>query len=320
MNQPLNIKDLSFYLKEGVDLFICSSSFEERCFTLAKEVAKDFNPKKSLVFYNENEYQKIIENAKKLGDTLNVNSDDIIPLNSDKQIHNAIKINEELDLKLKENIDTILLDTTTFTHETLLVLFRLLFFKKSCFKNLFISYVGADDYSFNELELSKKWLSKGISEIRTIMGYPGVMSPARDNHLVVLFGFERDRTNSLIDHLQFEKVSLGFGAKTNSISSKHYNLNYERHCELMKKYTNASKFELDLTDPYKAKEDIENYLSNFFEDNIVIAPMNNKLSTIGASLVAIANQRVQLIYAKAIEYNAIGYSKPMDTAYLFKIW
>ncbi len=320
MEQPIKIKDLSINFKESVDLFICSSSFEERCFTLANIVAKDFKPKESLVFYNDNEYLEIINNSKKLGKLLKANSENIISLNSDNQIQNAIKINEILDLKLKNNVDSVLLDTTTFTHETLLVLFRLLSFKKSSFKNLFITYVGADDYSFNELELSKKWLSKGISEIRTIMGYPGVMSPARENHLVVLFGFERDRTNSLIDHLQFEKVSLGFGAKTNSISSKHYNLNYERHCELMKKYTNASKFELDLTDPYKAKEDIENYLSNFFEDNIVIAPMNNKLSTIGASLVAIANQRVQLIYAKAIEYNAIGYSKPMDSTYLFKIW
>lgn len=48
--------------------------------------------------------------------------------------------------------------------------------------------------------------------------------------------------------------------------------------------------------------------------------MNNKLSTIGASLVAIDNPRVQLIYAKAIEYNVIGYSKPMNETYFFQIW
>lgn len=260
MEQPIKIKDLSIHFQESVDLFICSSSFEERCFTLADEVAKKIKPKENLVFFNDNEYQEIIDNAEKLGYLLNISSDDIISLDSDKQIQNAIKINDILDLKLKNNVGTILLDTTTFTHETLLAIFRLLCFKKSSFKKLFITYVGAEDYSLNETELSKKWLSKGISEIRTIMGYPGVISPARENHLVVLFGFELNRTNSLIDHLQFEKVSLGFGTKTNSISSNHYKLNYERHCELMKKYTHANKFDLDLTDPFKAKEGIQNYL------------------------------------------------------------
>jgi len=320
MEQPIKIKDLSTHFKQSVDLFICSSSFEERCFTLANEVTKNINPKESLVFYNDNEYQEIITNAEKLGTLLNTSSENIISLNSDKQIQNAIKINDILDLKLKNNIANILLDTTTFTHETLLAIFRLLCFKKSSFNNLFITYVGAKDYSVNETELSKKWLSSGISEIRTIMGYPGVMSPARENHLVILFGFEFNRTNSLIDHLQFDKVSLGFGKKGKSIGSNHHDLNYERHSELMKKYTQAYKFELDLTDPFKAKEDIKNYLSEFSGDNIVIAPMNNKLSTIGASLVAIENQRIQLIYAKAIEYNVIGYSRPMDETYLFQIW
>lgn len=320
MNQPINIKDLSTHFKESVDLFICSSSFEERCFTLANEVAKNFKPKESLVFYNDNEYLEIIENAKKLAKILKSGPDNIISLDSTRQIQNAIKINDILDIKLKNSVETVLLDTTTFTHETLLALFRLISFKKSSFKNLYISYVGAKDYSLNEPIPSKKWLSKGISDIRTIMGYPGVMSPARKNHLVVLFGFEEERTNSLIDHLQFESVSLGFGRQSSSISDQHYDLNYKRHCELMKKYTHAKKFDLDLTDPFKAKKDIENYLSVFTGDNIVIAPMNNKLSTIGASLFAIDNPRVQLIYAKAIEYNAIDYSKPMDEVYLYHIW
>lgn len=320
MDQPIKVKDLSNHLGQNIDLYICSSSFEERCFTLAKEVGVNIKPKESLVFYNENEYQEIINNGEKLGVLLNIEPSNVISLNSDKQIQNAIKINDVLDLKLRNNVETILLDTTTFTHETLLVIFRLLCFKKSSFKNLFITYVGAKNYSVNETELNEKWLSAGISEIRTIMGYPGVNSPARKNHLVVLFGFEFNRTNSLIDHLQFDKVSLGFGKVTNSISSKHYELNRKRHSDLMENYIHAKKFELDLTDPFKAKECIESYLSEYTDDNIVLAPMNNKLSTIGASLVAIENPKIQLIYAKAIEYNVSGYSEPMDTAYLFKVW
>jgi hypothetical protein len=221
---------------------------------------------------------------------------------------------------LKEGVDTLLLDTTTFTHETLLVIFRLLHFKRSSFKRLYISYVGAKAYSTNEEDLSRKWLSSGISEVRTIMGYPGVMSPARENHLIILFGFESERTRSLIEHLQFDLVSLGFGSKDGSIDKTHYELNHERHKTLMESFIFTKEFSIDLTDPFKAKSDIETYISNFSDNNIVLAPMNNKISTVGAALVAIENPRIQLIYAKAIEYNVIGYSEANDQCFIYEIW
>ncbi|MDZ7646706.1 MAG: hypothetical protein U5K54_05710 [Cytophagales bacterium] len=75
-----------------------------------------------------------------------------------------------------------------------------------------------------------------------------------------------------------------------------------------------------MTDPFKAKSDIETYLSNFGNNNIVLAPMNNKISTVGAALVAIENPRIQLIYAKAIEYNVIGYFEANDECFIYEIW
>ncbi|MDZ7646707.1 MAG: hypothetical protein U5K54_05715 [Cytophagales bacterium] len=93
--------------------------------------------------------RKLLRNAKIIEDILGTNSH-LVSLNTEKQIQNAIKINDVLDQRLKEGIETLLLDTTTFTHETLLVIFRLLHFKKSSFKRLYISYVGAKAYSTNE--------------------------------------------------------------------------------------------------------------------------------------------------------------------------
>ena len=59
--------------------------------------------------------------------------------------------------------------------------------------------------------------------------------------------------------------------------------------------------------------------TNLLDTNIVIAPMNNKISTVGASLAAISNENIQLAYAKASLYNTDGYSSPSDNVYFFKI-
>lgn len=319
MSQPISIQDLRSNLTDDFDLFICSSSFEERCFTIPKEVNKAFLNKISLVFYNENEYEEIITNANKLVETLSAESKKIT-LNTNNPIQNAIEINNVLEGMLEAgSVRKILLDTTTFTHETLLIILRLLYLKKDKYQELYSVYVGAKDYATTESEKAKKWLSSGISSIRTVVGYPGVLSPARNNHLIVLFGFESDRTRNLIEELQFDTISLGFGAEGKSIDQTLQEINYERHCDLKNAYRNAHDFQLSLIDPLETKNDILKQISLFPNYNTVIAPMNNKISTIGAALVAIENPKVQLIYAKPIEYNVADYSKSREDCYLHKI-
>ena len=83
-------------------------------------------------------------------------------------------------------------------------LFLLEFFKEYL-GDIYVSYIGAKEYSVNEKNEDDKWLSKGIKEIRTVIGYPGFSDPTKDNHLLILFGFESDRTKRLIN--EFELVS-----------------------------------------------------------------------------------------------------------------
>ncbi len=316
MTQPIRIDSLPVTLSNS-DLFICSSSFEERCFKIAR-VFKGLQHF-SIIFYSENEYQKIIENSLEL-EKLFADRNARVGLNTDLPFENGVKINSILDEVLSKGIyERIFIDTTTFTHETLLVIFRLLLFKKDKFKELHILYVGAEKYSTNEPEASKKWLSAGISSIRTVLGYPGVSSPARENHLIVLCGFESERTKSLIESLQFETISLAFGGEGKSIAQSHQEINYTRHSRLMDYYQNANKLDISLIDPFETKKEIDAQIAKFPTHNAVIAPMNNKLSTIGAALVSIDNPKVQIIYAKPIEYNVLGYSTPQADCYHYRI-
>ena len=314
--KPITQSELGSILSE-VDLFICSSSFEDRCFILPQVTSKVYSGYRALVCYNSNEYKTIIDNAKTLDEILSNSVS--VELSSNAPVQNALSINRQLDDLLSKPIENIFLDITTFTHETLLVIIRLLKFRQKNFKALFVGYVGAKEYSLNVPD-ELKWLSTGISDIRSVIGYPGVNSPARENHLIVLFGFEDDRTKELIELMQFDSISLGFGPEDDSILSNHFKINYERHTKLMNYYSDAHKFTFSLTDPFEAANSLRKEIERFRNKNIVIAAMNTKLSTLGAALVGIENPKIQLIYAKAIQYNVEGYSEPKDDFYCYKLW
>ncbi len=321
MTNPIHINDLHKNLPQEVDLFICSSSFEERCLKLPEGVSKRLTIKKSLVFYISDLYQVIVDNSYLLEEILKPKlSSSRVELKTSTPFNNAITITESIsELVYNGPLNNVIVDTSTFTHENLLILLRILVVKKEKIKNLFLSYVGASDYDIHQPKPDLKWLSSGISSIRSVVGYPGVISPARNNHLIVLFGFESSRTQILIDHLEFNELSLGFGPEDKSISNEHYWLNRKRHEVLLNRYSRAHSFTFGLRDPFESQDDIEKQIEKFPDHNIVIVAMNNKISTIGAGLAAIANPKIQIIYAKPIEYNINGYSTSKDEVFTHKL-
>nr|WP_293835173.1 hypothetical protein [uncultured Arsenicibacter sp.] len=321
METKLTLKSLSKQLKESIDLFICSASFEDRCFSVAQNISKSAKKtKKIVIFYNTNEYNQIIINSGKLFDLFG-NRAQKIDLQSDNPISNVSKIIKYFSefFSTNKKPKNILLDSTTFTHETLLIIIRILLFNKESINNIFITYVSAECYSFNESKPENKWLSAGIKQIRSVVGYPGQLSPARDYHLIILFGFESERTKKLIEEYEFSRISIAFGNRNESINDEHRELNHTRHKDLLSQYPIAEDFDISLTDPISAKNKILEQSLKFSNYNTIVAPMNNKISTIGAALAAVENPKIQLIYAQPITYNYTSYSKPKDECYLFSI-
>lgn len=310
---PLNT--LKYQLNE-IDTFICAASFEERCFSLANSIDLT-RIKNKVICYNENEIDILGINYDKLSKsfkesiTLKFDSND--PIKIGNSLHDFFYKRENLEL------GNVLVDTTTFTHEGLLILTKFLNINKGKFSKLTLAYVGASEYSLNESVVEEKWLTKGIKNIRSVLGYPGLLKPTIKNHLVVLFGFESERTRKLIEQFEFDKISLGFGSLKDSINSDHFRINSERHSILLGYYPLAEKFEFSLTDPLETKQNLIEHLSKFKNHNIVVAPMNTKLSTIGAALVAFELPQIQLCYVQASEYNLRGYSKPSEDCYLVNI-
>lgn len=309
---PIKLNEIASRVP-NVDLFICSISFENRCFSFINSAESDVFGRIWFA-YNENEkefYEENIQIAKsyKNSEFLKFSTDD--PILTSKTLLGKFQA-----LPLMQNL---LVDISTFTHEGLLILFKFINVFKEKFSKINLVYVGAKEYSTNVVNDSEKWLSKGTKSIRSVLGYPGIINPSYKNHLIILFGFESERTSKLIESFEFDKVSIGIGPESDSIQNSHYKINRKRHVDLLKTYPFVETFEFSLTDPFEAKSQIEFQISKYENYNVVITPLNNKLSAIGAALVASDNPKVQLCYVRAHEYNYKAYSIPSDSCYLVKI-
>lgn len=317
----IELKNLESHL-EKIDVFICSASYEERCFSVANQLV-EFDIQHKIIFDVVDLENIIIRNAHKLAELLGKDTS-IVNLSISNPADSLSSMDLALSNIFPESVadhepKNYLIDITTFTREGLLMLLKLLKIRLKDKDRLLLCYSSAKEYSFNESDNDKKWLSKGVKSVRSILGYPGLLDPSKKNHLIILFGFERQRTKQLIDIFDYDDVTLAFGSKEASISYVHQELNECRFEDLSRLYPNVNKLAISLIDPYDTKEQLLSYIEKFGDYNTVIAPMSNKISAIGAGLAATENQDIQLCYAPANLYNIDGYSLPGEDCYLFEI-
>jgi hypothetical protein len=232
---------------------------------------------------------------------------------------------DALDHALQEAVgdgcaQKILVDVTTFTHEALLILLRLLQLRCSS-ATVQTLYAGANEYSVGDPPHSK-WLSRGVAEVRTVLGFPGEVLPSKRTHLIVIVGYEDERAATLIDILEPSSISLGYGRSGSATTEKDEQSNYHFHLllkEVAASYCSPSEFEVPCNDPVGTMHVISREIAKAGDKNVVLAPMNNKLTTIGAALAVFDSKAVQVCYAQALCYNWIGYSSPGSSFYLFDL-
>lgn len=206
-------------------------------------------------------------------------------------------------------------DITSMSHELLAILIALLN-DQGQLPETTLCYTGAKQYSFNTTE-AEIWLSKGVSAIRSVLGYPGEQLPSRPLHLVIPMGFEVERALEVISAYEPAALSLGLGRREASISDAHFESN-KRFFRRLENFVNdheiecetLSTFSFSCIDPIDTKKDIAKHLTNYPNYNTVICPLNTKVSTVGAALLCLERPDIQLCYAQPIEYNIDGYATP----------
>lgn len=309
------LSDLRQALNDNIRLFICAASYEQRCLSAPLNLhSKSIGH--VIILKNDDVSGAGNLNAEKLSRYFSANSS-VIEITKSIAIRTADRIAKEI--RRHENIEagSVCIDTTCMTHETLLILFSLLrhIFGEGVGEIRFL-YCPALEYDPGTA-YEKKWLSQGIKDVRSVLGYPGQLMPSRKNRLLVLVGFEVDRATGLIN--VYEPASLGLGHGDGTVSAEHQIVNEQKHKRLSDAYPNSDNFRFSPGDPYSVRDLILKDAKAHSSFNLIVAPMNTKISTIGAALATFKNQDIQLCYSTAAIYNFENYSKADDYCIAFYV-
>lgn len=297
------------HLPDSIDYLLVCASFEERCLS-TYDWLKPNRISKTGVFYFTQFLNSTAEHIEKLKTKFNA---DIYPLDYTAPITSAdamMKFLEEIEHA--SNKPNIVIDISTFTRESLLIVLKYLLLNEPKF---------SDIYLFYRFATVSEYLSDGVAAIRSVLGYIGDVSVEKPTHLVLLSGFEYERAKEIIDTLEPDFISIGYGGKDKSITQELHSLNVDFTNKLIAYYSdeNVAIFEHSLRDPGEVKEVILSLVKEKPEYNTVIAPLNNKISTVGAALAAAQNDAIQLIYAQMEEYNETGYSRGEDDCLIYNL-
>lgn len=313
------LDELPANLPEEYNILVCCASFEERCTSIARKLDKEKIHKVILVANKElGEY---IEPSLRVFKDLFINKIHDISLVPKSSVQTADMLRKALEEERQSKNNSYLIDISTFTHEALLILLALLKIIVKKGDRVTFIYAGASEYSIGA-EGKDKWLSKGITGVQSVLGFPGNMSPGLPSHLLVLVGYEQERATKLIERLEPDFLSLGYGKSGTAIPEIHQDANqffYELVSKSIATYKNVTSFDFSCSDPWVARDAILSQIRPPGERNIALAPMNTKISTIGAALAAWDRNDIQICYAPASMYNYVSYSRPGQFCYIFEL-
>lgn len=294
-------------LKKHYDVFIASASFEERSFSVVKNIIPDISFSFKFVV-------AVLHNRPFIEDSLTKFKSDFefeqIDVDSMNQLLTVKNYLSNIEIVLKNNPEaSFLIDISTFTRQNLLILLRVLRNRLSKKNKIELLYSLVSDYAVG-LPENEKWLSKGILSVSSVFGYSGIISPSKPYHLIILMGYEEERAASLIYAYEPAKITIGIASDEGSLSSTYYQVNKERLERLVMEFPTAEQFEFNCSDIGKSEESILIQSKKYPTHNIVISPMNNKLSTISLALASFKNHNIQVAIATPAIYNYAAYSSP----------
>jgi len=300
----VELNKLNNLLSKHYSVFIASASYEDRSLSILNSIADEINFDYRLVSLSI-PHKKLMQHNL---DIFERQEFSVIEIDNGDQVQTFSNFFTKLTEIINTNPNSsFLIDITTFTRQTLLILFRIL-------RNLLTSknqvqyvYAHAKEYSIG-LPYKEKWLTRGILEVNSVFGYSGIIRPSRPYHLVVLMGFETERASSLITAYEPSKITLGYAKKEDSLSEENFELNKQKVEELLIEFPNIESFEFSCMNILNCKEEILDQVNKHKAHNIIISPMNNKISTLSCALAAFDNNEIQIATAIAAIYNYENYS------------
>ena len=309
-----------FKVDENIAFLVCAS-FESRCTAIASHLSKD-KVVKAYVFAPDNEIEQRKQHQEHLMQ-LFTDKALLVELEFNNPFSYSVKFYKVVSELIENKINHIMIDISTFTHEMLLILLKILSGKKDNFNQIELVYLSAAGYSIGDKD-EHKWLSKGCKEVRSVLGFPGIILPNKPICLILLVGFEHERALALINDMDPDVLYMGYGmtASQHIMSEAHVApmTFFERlHSGLLSSREGVFDFAFSVKDIEDTVEKIKEKIIETPHCNHIVVPLNTKTSTIAAGIVALQDQSIQLCYAEPELYNVDNYSLPGDKLISFNL-
>ena len=214
----------------------------------------------------------------------------------------------------------IAVDITCFPRELLGMILFAISLMRNKFGNVTVNYIAAPEGGYAtqnlELEESARWLSKGVRDIRSIIGYPGEFSGEKEGHLIALTGHEKERMMEIVEYVEPRTLSIGSG-EIGSFTTAGADEYSRRVVQALRSRVPVPEMER-IAFRSDSVEDVYERLGemglDFGKKNVSLAGMNTKLSFVGAALFALHERRVRIVYAVPEKYNS-RYCQGVGKAY-----
>jgi hypothetical protein len=299
--------------------FFCCASFEQRCKSISL-VIDERKVSHAYIIYESKRQPDLSDTVNEIANRFTQSYTKPIDLSNPVEVADIFA--KVIDSIIDNGIKALLLDITTFTHELLLILLKIIHTYKDSFSHIYCLYTGADSYGGLYVPNEQKWLSKGCKDVRNVLGYPGILRPSAKTSLIILAGFELERATRIIDLLEPDRIIIGNGIDpTNDAVSETMTFFRNKFNEWVKEYRSriCERFDFSCKDILSTEAALENIINKNPNENYILIPLNTKLSTIATALVALKNQRIQVCYSIPEIYNIDEYSTPGEKITCFEL-
>lgn len=324
MTTKLSYPEFRLHEAGAASHLVCSASFEAR----AQKIPLLFRSQAlqhSYVLHNE-ENHRVESSRRQLVGILEGTVQSIGVFGSDP-IRSADVIAEVVKDLAQVEGKHIFIDISTMMRETMLMVLGLLHLHHPEYDQVWIGYnsagypqaegLGGDDVG---RDANLPVLSYGVSDVRSVVGYPGDIDLSGDRHLLILMGFEVSRAEGIIYAKDPAFLSIGVGAIGHSTSSRNAKLNRHFADQLRSRYTGpVREFNIYPDDAELTAKAIESEISSVGLGKPILSAMNTKVTACGAAIAAWRDPSIELVYAQPALYNHKDYSQPTDELYLFRL-
>ncbi len=300
-SEPIEVERLGKLNEYGPDdLFICCASFEERCISGALKMGADFRTRFAVIFLIEEPFYKkqIDTNLFRLQSELVRRTGEGIFIISCQRENPIDGINQLKNIwakcKPKNSEEPFLtIDISGFTKIYLLELLHYLVIEL----NLGIPRIIHTAQTYLPTKLTR-----GVEQITTVPNFFGSSSLEKQTVLILLLGFEPERSLAVWKHYNPAKT-IALVADPPRYGSQDY-LKYARdNNSYLLSQPSVEVEAVSADNPYAVKSVLEAiYGDTRGSFNMVIGPFGTKPQTVGVFLFCLEHPKAQVVYSFPVNY------------------